>query len=429
MLVSMSATEWSEVDVAELPAGTVTLLLADVEGSTQLWEKQQEVMTAAELTPIRLRFGVHTGDVQLRDEGNYAGQTINKTARLRDLAHGGQTVLSGVTEDLVEDQLPDDAWLTDLGRHGLRDLRRPVRVSQLCHPDLRNDFPPLRTANVIATHNLPAQLTSFVGRVTQITEISNFLGDDRLITLTGAGGAGKTRLAIEVAGKMGGSFPDGICYADLAPITHPDMLPLTVARALRSPTSRVARSRRRCCDPSATDGCCWCWTTASVCWRPAPNWSTTCLPAARVGLTARARAKIACGESRSAEADLHEALAAAARTDALSAVPEAFEGLAQLASAAGGHHEAARLLGVADSLRLRMQRGRGERKRPSSGWESLTPTELDVVRLVAEGIPNKDIAIRLFVSPRTVQSHLRHVFNKLALTSRVQLAQEAARRS
>ena len=192
-----------------LPTGTVTLLLADVEGSTPLWEKQQEVMTAAiallngtvdqlvaahggvrpveqgegdsfvaafaraadavacaldlqraELTPIRLRIGVHTGDVQLRDEGNYAGQTINKTARLRDLAHGGQTVLSGVTEDLVEDQLPDDAWLTHLGRHGLRDLPRPVRVSQLCHPDLRNDSPPLRTANVIATHNLPAQLTS-----------------------------------------------------------------------------------------------------------------------------------------------------------------------------------------------------------------------------------------------------------------------------
>ena len=74
-------------------------------------------------------------------------------------------------------------------------------------------------------------------------------------------------------------------------------------------------------------------------------------------------------------------------------------------------------------------RGRGERKRPSTGWESLTPTELDVVRLVAEGIPNKDIATRLFVSPRTVQSHLRHVYNKLSLTSRVQLAQEAARRN
>ena len=88
--------------------------------------------------------------MQLRDEGNYAGTTINKTARLRDLAHGGQTVISAATEEMVEDQLPDEAWLTDLGRHGLRDLPRPVRVSQLCHPDLRNDFPPLRTTDAIA---------------------------------------------------------------------------------------------------------------------------------------------------------------------------------------------------------------------------------------------------------------------------------------
>src|SRR6267142_4493880 len=241
MLASMSATEWSDVDMAELlPTGTVTLLLADVEGSTQLWDSQPEAMTAAiartnqtasklvaehdgvrpveqgegdsfvaafaragdavacalnlqraDLAPIRLRIGVHTGDVRLRDEGNYAGPTINKTARLRDLAHGGQTVLSGVTEQLVEDQLPADAWLTDLGRHALRDLPRPVRVTQLCHPDLRNDFPPLRTSNAVAVHNLPTQLTSFVGRADQITEISRSLTGDRLVTLTGAGGAGK----------------------------------------------------------------------------------------------------------------------------------------------------------------------------------------------------------------------------------------------
>ena len=110
--------------------------------------------------------------MQLRDEGNYAGTTINKTARLRDLAHGGQTVISAATEEMVEDQLPDDAWLTDLGRHGLRDLAPPVRVAQLCHPDLRNDFPPLRTTDAVAPHNLPAQLTSFVGRDTQTREIS-----------------------------------------------------------------------------------------------------------------------------------------------------------------------------------------------------------------------------------------------------------------
>jgi predicted ATPase/class 3 adenylate cyclase/DNA-binding CsgD family transcriptional regulator len=267
-----------------LPTGTVTLLLADVEGSTKLWESQPEAMTAAvallnrtasdviaehdgvrpveqgegdsfvaafaragdavacalelqraDLAPIKLRIGVHTGDVQLRDEGNYAGPTINKTARLRDLAHGGQAVLSGVTEELVEDQLPADAWLTDLGRHALRDLPRPVRVAQLCHPDLRNDFPPLRTPTTAAAHHLPTQLTTFVGRHKQMADIRALLPDNRLVTLSGAGGAGKTRLAIEVAGALTNQFPDGIWYVDLAPITHPAVVPLAVARALGLP--------------------------------------------------------------------------------------------------------------------------------------------------------------------------------------------------
>ena len=206
--------DWSELGVSGLlPTGTVTLLLADVEGSTRLWETQPEEMTAARsrvstrsccdviaahdgvrpveqgegdsfvaafarasdavaaalelqrapLAPIRLRIGVHTGEVQLRDEGNYAGPTINRTARLRDLGHGGQTVLSGATEQLVVDRLPDGVWLTDLGSHPLRDLPRPERVVQLCHPDLVNEFPPLRTSKAVAASNLPVQLTSFVG--------------------------------------------------------------------------------------------------------------------------------------------------------------------------------------------------------------------------------------------------------------------------
>ena len=285
MLASMSATDWSDVDMAELlPTGTVTLLLADVEGSTQLWATQPEAMTVAiarmnqtasklvaehdgvrpveqgegdsfvaafsragdavacaldlqraDLAPIKLRIGVHTGDVQLRDEGNYAGTTINKTARLRDLAHGGQTVVSAATEEMVEDQLPADAWLTDLGRHGLRDLPRPVRVSQLCHPDLRNDFPPLRAATAAAAQHLPRQLTTFVGRDAQMNEIRGILAENRLVTLTGAGGAGKTRLAIEVAGQMVSEFPDGIWYADLAAISYAEVLPVAVARAMGLP--------------------------------------------------------------------------------------------------------------------------------------------------------------------------------------------------
>ena len=178
-----------------LPIGTVTLLLADIEGSTRIWESQPSRMAAAlgtmdhvlselvcanngvcpvaqgegdsfvvafnrpndalacalalqlaGLAPIRLRIGVHTGEVLLRDEGNYMGPTINRAARLRELAHGGQTLLSGATSDLVCESLPKQTWLTKLGSHPLRDLTRPERVAQLCHPDLHNDFPPLRTS-------------------------------------------------------------------------------------------------------------------------------------------------------------------------------------------------------------------------------------------------------------------------------------------
>jgi predicted ATPase/class 3 adenylate cyclase/DNA-binding CsgD family transcriptional regulator len=276
---------WSDVGQSVLlPTGTVTLLLADVEGSTRLWETQPEEMTAAvalldrtvsavitshngvrpveqgegdsfvvafarasdavacalnlqraPLVPIRLRIGVHTGEIQRRDEGNYIGPTINRTARLRDLAHGGQTVLSGTTGDLVADRLPPDVWLTDLGTHPLRDLLRPVRVVQLCHPDLNNDFPPLRAPKPVVAHNLPVQLTSFVGRGEQISDVRHILADNRLVTLTGAGGAGKTRLAVQIAAQIAGEFGDGALYVDLAAITDPDIVPVAVARALGLP--------------------------------------------------------------------------------------------------------------------------------------------------------------------------------------------------
>jgi len=270
--------------VSELPTGTVTLLLADVEGSTRLWETRPDVMAEAvarldqalldavaahhgvrpveqgegdsfvvafarasdavacalalqlsTLAPIKLRIGVHTGEIKLRDEGNYIGPTINRTARLRDLGHGGQTLISGATEPLVVDQLPPDVTLTDLGTHPLRDLPRPERVVQLCHPDLHSDFPPLRTANVVAAENLPVQLSSFIGRRAEISGIRDALAEDRLVTLTGAGGAGKTRLAIQVAAEIATEFADGVWYVDLAPITDPDVVPITVARALGLP--------------------------------------------------------------------------------------------------------------------------------------------------------------------------------------------------
>lgn len=291
MLATMSqraetpSLTWSYLTVAELlPTGTVTLLLADVEGSTRLWETKPEQMTAAlallnrtvdeavaahagvrpleqgegdsfvsafarasdavacalalqraPLAPIQLRIGVHTGEVQLRDDANYAGPTINRTARLRDLAHGGQTVLSGATEPLVMDRLPDGVWLADLGSYPLRDLPRPERVMQMCHTDLRNDFPPLRVRQVAVSHNLPAQLTSFVGRQAQMTELRQLVVGNRLVTLTGAGGAGKTRLGMELTSLLTKEFCDGVWYIDLAPITNSAVAPVTVARSLGLP--------------------------------------------------------------------------------------------------------------------------------------------------------------------------------------------------
>src|SRR5258705_10616334 len=273
-LASMSETEWSDLAVSGLPTGTVTLLLADVEGSTRLWESQPAEMSAAiarldsalaelitihdgvrpveqgegdsfvlafarasdavasalalqraPLAPIRLRIGINTGEIQLRDEGNYIGPTINRTARLRDLAHGGQTVLSGATESMVLDYLPDDAWLNDLGSHPLRDLPRPERVVQLCHPDIRNEFAPLRTADAVGRQVLPAQLTRFVGRDMQIEDVRQCMADNRLVTLTGAGGGGKTRLALQIAASTNEC---AVWYVDLAPVAEPDVLQVSV---------------------------------------------------------------------------------------------------------------------------------------------------------------------------------------------------------
>ncbi|GAB7145652.1 helix-turn-helix transcriptional regulator [Mycobacterium riyadhense] len=263
-----------------LPQGTVTLLLADVERSTRLWDIQPDQMSVAvarldqavsdvtaahggvrpveqgegdsfviaftrasdavaaaldlqraPLAPIRLRIGVHTGEILLRSDGNYAGATINRTARLRDLAHGGQTVLSGAAECMVVDRLPDGAWLTDLGTHRLRDLPRPERVVQLSHPDLRVDFPPLRAADDVVTHGLPVHLTRFVGRNAQISEVHRLVTENRLVTLTGAGGVGKTRLATRVTAEIAGEF-GGAWFVDLAPIIDPNLVPITVSRTL-----------------------------------------------------------------------------------------------------------------------------------------------------------------------------------------------------
>lgn len=184
----------------------------------------------AALAPIRLRIGLHTGEVQLLDTGNYVGSTINRTSRLRDLGHGGQTLLSAITRDLVMDVLPADVWLIDLGSHPLPDLARPEQVFQLCHPDLQKNFPALRSSKVPAASNLPAQITTFVGGDTRTNIVRELLAKNRLVTLTGEGGVGKTRLAIQVASAS--DFRDALCYVDLAPLTDPANVPIAVIRAL-----------------------------------------------------------------------------------------------------------------------------------------------------------------------------------------------------
>jgi class 3 adenylate cyclase len=154
-------------------------------------------------SPLRLRIGVHAGDAVRRDEGNYAGPAINRAARIRNTAHGGQTVLSRAAADLAVDALPDGADLRDLGVHRLQDLSRPERIFQLCHPDLPAEFPPLRSLDA-ARHNLPVERTRFIGRQSEMAGVSRLLADEPLVTLTGSGGCGKTRLAVQVAAEVPG---------------------------------------------------------------------------------------------------------------------------------------------------------------------------------------------------------------------------------
>jgi predicted ATPase/class 3 adenylate cyclase len=262
-----------------LPTGTVTLVLGDVEGSTRAWEADPKAMEAdlAALNavvdeavgrhdgvrpveqgegdsfvaafarardavacalaiqkalvdgPLRLRVGVHAGDVVRRDEGNYAGPAINRAARIRNTAQrrpdrpvpggrrAGRRLLAGRAE------------LRDLGVHRLQDLSRPERIFQLCHPDLTTDFPSLRSLDA-QSHNLPVQRTSFVGRRDEMAEVKRLVVEESLVTLVGSGGCGKTRLAVHVAAEVLDEYADGVWLADLAAVADPDAVATQVGQ-------------------------------------------------------------------------------------------------------------------------------------------------------------------------------------------------------
>ncbi len=266
------------------PTGTVTFLFSDIEGSTQRWERDRAAMQdavrrhdalmrtaiaqhdgyvfktigdafcaafarpedavaaildaqralAAEdfsaIDGLRVRAAVHTGTADER-VGDYFGPALNRIARLLAIGHGGQVLLSGVTTDLVQGALPPRASLRDLGEHRLRDLARPERVYQLLAPDLAAEFPPLRSLDVLP-NNLPLQLKSFVGRETEIAEITALIEQHRLVTLVGSGGVGKTRLSLQVAANLLDGSGDGVWFIELAPLASGDYIPSTVAQAL-----------------------------------------------------------------------------------------------------------------------------------------------------------------------------------------------------
>jgi len=182
--------------------------------------------------PLEVRIALHTGEADLRD-GDYYGSAVNRCARLRDAAYGGQILLSNITAGLAHEHLPDRVTLRSLGRHRLKDLPESTEILQLLHPDLPAEFPPIRTLSA-SPHNLPLQLTSFVGRGEELREVSDLLLDHnvRLVTLTGAAGTGKTRLALRVAEEVVAEFPNGVFFVELAPLNDPDLLASTIGEAI-----------------------------------------------------------------------------------------------------------------------------------------------------------------------------------------------------
>jgi len=259
------------------PTGTVSFLYTDIEGSTQLWKQNRLAMAAAHArhdqilresiessngyvfqvvgdafcaafqtaadavraamqsqieldaenwgeTPIRVRMGIHTGNAEIQEDGYYSGfVTLSHVQRLMSVAHGGQVLLSFTTYQLVQDELPENVELRDMGQRQLKDWSRPEHIFQLVISGLQADFPPLSTPESFP-HNLPIQLTSFIGREHEKTEIKALLKSARLITLTGSGGTGKTRLALEVGAEELSSFTNGVWLIELAPLADPSQI-------------------------------------------------------------------------------------------------------------------------------------------------------------------------------------------------------------
>ncbi len=182
---------------------------------------------------VRVRMGIHCGEAAQTAAG-LVGMEVHRAARVAAVGYGGQVLVSEAATVLVRDGLPPGAALADLGTHRLKDLGRPERIFQLTAAGLQTEFPPLRSlGNPALPNNLPAQLSSFIGRGREVAEVRALVESARLVTLTGAGGCGKTRLGLQVAAELLDGSGDGVWLAELAAVTGPDAVPAAVTGALR----------------------------------------------------------------------------------------------------------------------------------------------------------------------------------------------------
>ena len=181
-------------------------------------------------TEVRVRMGMHTGEASFSAK-TYAGLNVHRASRVAGVAHGGQVLLSDATRALVEGALPQGVSVRDLGPHQLKDLDQPEHLWQLVIPGLQDAFPAIATAG-ITPNNLPTRLTTFLGREREIGEVLDLLGRSRMLTLTGPGGTGKTRLSLQVAARSLDEHPDGVFFIELAPITEPELVTATIAQQL-----------------------------------------------------------------------------------------------------------------------------------------------------------------------------------------------------
>ena len=193
----------------------------------------QQMLQSPDVTDglaLRLRCGLHSGTDQRRD-GDFYGRAVNRAARISSAAHGGQVLLSKAVADQVIEKLPEGVTLRDLGTVRLRDLSEPEHVYQLQHPQLRADFPALRSLEA-TPNNLTQQLNSFIGREREMAEVKQMLASNRLVTLLGMGGIGKSRLSVQLAAEVLDDFPDGVWFIELAALTDPASVPQAVASVL-----------------------------------------------------------------------------------------------------------------------------------------------------------------------------------------------------